>query len=230
MLRTQLGTRIESWSATGKTQFKTDLDKITKVPLDVLRKVVEKIAKTFPACNSIELAALEAEQSSLPNSQALLDAISSFTYIWENTAPDESPLSVVEDLTSLQVLSPDASRVLTGLVQSAEPFRDSARVASEYIRMGSPLFVGLRGTVDLRLRFHKTVQDLATGNLPTTIAGAQRVIMANLEINHPGDRSRVISFLMDENDLSYMKRFVRNMERELELSKNLLAQAEQSNG
>lgn len=225
-LRTQLGKRIEGWSASSQTQLRTDLDSVTKVPIPVLRSVVEKVVKIYPACNVIELAALEAERSSLPDSEIFLAAISSFTYIWENIYPSESPASVAEDLIALGVLSGGAATVLKDLLKAAEPFREAAKVASDYIRVGSPLFVGIRGTVDIRLRFHKTADEFAAGNLPSALVGSQQVIMANLTINQPDGEEAVVSFLMDENDLNYMKRFVRNMERELELSKGLLSRAE----
>ncbi len=48
------------------------------------------------------------------------------------------------------------------------------------------------------------------------------LFMVNLTLAQPGDKESVISFVMDENDLNYMKRFVNHMERELELSKGLL--------
>jgi hypothetical protein len=88
--------------------------------------------------------------------------------------------------------------------------------------MGSTLFVGLRGTIDLRLRFHKTEDEFLGGKLPTNVAGAQAVIMANLSVSEPDGTEAVIAFLMDENDLSYMKKFVRNMERELKIGKSMV--------
>ena len=79
----ETGHRMADWSESAKADFKADLEKVIKLPPDMLRPVVYKIAKTHPACNPIELAALEAEQSSIADPQALTDAISVFTYIWE---------------------------------------------------------------------------------------------------------------------------------------------------
>jgi hypothetical protein len=147
--------------------------------------------------------------------------ISVFTYIWENI-DGESPQDVTADLTSLGLLSKDGARMLTDLLVSAEPFRETAKVASDYLRVGSALFATIRGTVDLRLRFHKTEEDFTSGKPPTELVAAQQVVLANLTISEPDGKETVVSFLMDDNDLSYMKRFVRHMERELELSKGLL--------
>ena len=58
MPETKLGQKVVGWSPSAKTEFKTDLDKLTKVPLKVLRTVVDKIARTYPACNVLELVAL----------------------------------------------------------------------------------------------------------------------------------------------------------------------------
>lgn len=83
-------------------------------------------------------------------------------------------------------------------------------------------FVNIRGTVDYRLRFHDTRDKFLAGRLPKQIFGAQQVIMANLAVSDPDGEERVVPFVMDENDLAYLKKFVRNMERELELSKDLI--------
>jgi hypothetical protein len=83
MPQTKLGHRMADWSESAKADFKADLEKVIKLPPEMLRPVVYKIAKTHPACNPIELAALEAEQSSIADPQALTDAVSVFTYRWE---------------------------------------------------------------------------------------------------------------------------------------------------
>ena len=79
MAKTKLGQKVEGWSASAKEELKTDLDKLIKVPPAVLLAVVHKIAQTYPACNTAELAALEAEQSGIPDSQALSDFVAAFT-------------------------------------------------------------------------------------------------------------------------------------------------------
>jgi hypothetical protein len=229
MPKTELGQKVQKWSANAKAEFKADLDKLTKVPPDVMHTVVEKFAKTHPAVNPTELAVSEAEQKEVPDPEALSDALSAFTYIWENIE-SEAPLAVAEDLMSLEILSSEAYKTLVDLLTSAQPFREAALAASHCIRVGAPLFVSLRGVVDLRLRFHKTEDEFRSGKTPTELVGAQQVVLVNLKLNQLGDESE-ISFLMDENDLGYMKRFVRNMEKELELSKPLLKSLEpRSNG
>ena len=226
MLQTQLGEKVSSWSVKAKANFKTDLDKLTKVPLKVLTRAIETISRTYPACNVVELATLLAEQSGIPDGQALSDVSSAFAFLIENIA-GESPQVVTEDLISLGLLSNEAGRLLTDFLVSAQPVRESAQVAAHYLRIGSALFSTIRGTVDFRLRFHKTLKEFESRTFPAALVGAQQVIMADLTINQPDGEEINISFLMDENDLSYMKRFVTNMERELELSKDLLKQSEQ---
>ena len=219
MPETKLGKRMATWSDEAKEEFRADLEKVTKLPAKVLRSVLHKIAKTYPACNSVELAAVEAEQSAI-DPQTLTDSVSVFTYVWEN-GEGESSKAVTADMESLGLLSKDAMPIVTELLTSAEPFREAALVESSYVRLGAPLFVGIRGTVDLRLRFHKTDVEFTIGVPPSKLLGTMALIMANLTINTTGNES-VISFVMDENDLNYMKRFVKHMERELELSKGLL--------
>jgi hypothetical protein len=226
MPQTQLGRDAEKWSDAGKTEFRDDLDKLTKLPSNVLRPLVEKIASTHPACNPYELAAVEADESALSVPQDLIDFVSSFVYIWEHTDGTESPESVSTDLIALGMLSTDAAPLLTDLLKSAEPFRETAKAQSTYIRVGAPIFVTLRGVVDLRLRFHKTDIEFEMAAPPTTLAGVQQVIMTNLTIKEPDGKETIIGFVMDEHDLKYMKRFVRNMERELEMSKDLLKASE----
>jgi hypothetical protein len=153
--KTQLGRKVELWSATAKSEFKADLESLLELPPETLHNLAYKIAKTFPACNPTELAALEAEQSSGADPRVLADAVSVFTYLWDNV-DGEPPADVTSDFESLGLLSHEASGVITNLLESAEPFRATARVESSYIRIGAPLFVGIRGVVDLRLRFHNT--------------------------------------------------------------------------
>ncbi len=211
---------MATWSEEAKEEFRADLEKVPKLPAKVLRSVLHKIAKTYPACNSVELAALEAEQSAI-DPQTLTDAVSVFTYVWEN-GEGESPKAVIADLESLGLLSKDAMPIVTELLTSTEPFRETAIVESSYIRIGAPLFATIRGAVDLRLRFHKTDIEFTIGVPPTKLLGTMALFMVNLTLAQPGDKESVISFVMDENDLNYMKRFVNHMERELELSKGLL--------
>src|SRR5260370_2554658 len=158
MPQTQLGQRIAEGSANSRAEVKADLDKLTKLPAPILHPVVYKIAKTHPACNPLELAALEAEQTGIADPQALSDAVSVFTYIWENM-DGESPQAVTADLESLGLLSKDGARILTELLVSAEPFRETAKVEASYLRIGSPLFAAIHGAVDLRLR-SPTTNDL----------------------------------------------------------------------
>lgn len=229
-LQTKLGQRISAWPDPSKAEYKVDLDKITQVPLDLLRSVASKLARTLPACNSYELAVLEAERHSLENTEIFTDAVASVGYLFENIDDDESAEALVEDLVSIGVVSKDAAAVLISLLDDFLPFRETAKAAAAYLRIGSPLFVGIRGTVDIRLRFHKRADNLTATHSPTQLHGAQQVVMADLIISEYRDtaemQERVVSFLMDENDLGYMKRFVRNMERELELSKGLFQTAE----
>jgi hypothetical protein len=227
MPETKLGQKFLGWSSSSKAEFKTDLDKLTKVPFNVLRTVVDKIARTYPACNVLELVALEAEQH-VTNAQDLSDSMAVFGYIWDNI-DGESSEAVIADLSSLGLLSKQTEPILADLLAAADPFREPAKVAANYLRVGSALFVGIRGTVDFRLRFHKTYDDFSSGKLPTELVGAQQVIMTSLVISQPDGEETVVPFLMDDNDLLYMKKFVRNMERELELSKDLIKSPEQRN-
>jgi hypothetical protein len=225
MAETDIGTSVATWSTAAKADLKQDLDKLTKVPLDVLRPLVEKIAKTLPACNPADLVALEAEEKGIANSEALSDVISSLVFIFENADEGESPQSVVNDLTALGLLSNEAAPILTDLLKTAAPFREGAKAQASYIRIGAPLFVTLRGVLDVRLRFHKKREDFVMGAPPTSLAGTQRVIVADLTLQQADGREEVVSFTMDESDLGYMKRFVRHMERELELSKGLVKES-----
>ncbi len=223
MPQTELGRRVEGWSTGAKEELKADSAKLTKVPLEALRSVIDKIAKTHPACNAVELTTLEAEQRGV-DTQTLNDAVSVWVYLWSNS-DGESPQAVTADLISLGLVSNVVGGLLTELLISAEPFRETARAASKNLRIGAPLFTDIHGTVDIRCRFHKTEEAIVNLQFPSELVDAQQVIMANLTIRNPDDEEAVVSFLMDEADLSYMKRFVRNMEKELELSKGLLAQS-----
>jgi hypothetical protein len=225
MPETLLGQTISGWTPSAKQDFKIDAEKLPRVPLDILRTVADKIARTFPACSPTELVAVEAEQRAFPDKDLLHDAISTFVYLWDNIGT-ESSKAVVADLVSLGLVSQDTAGILTDLLVSAEPFRETALVASRYIRIGAPVFVGIRGTVDIRLRFHKTQEEFSAANTPKALFGAQQVILANLRLNDLSGNDETVSFLMDENDLMYLKRFVRNMEMELELSKTLLNSSE----
>jgi hypothetical protein len=225
--KTQLGQKVAQWSTSAKAEFKSDMESLAKLPPRVLHNLVDKIAKTYPACNPTELAALEAEASSTADPQVFADAVAVFTYLWDNI-DGESPADVAADFEALGLLSHESSGMVTDLLASAEPFRETARVESSYIRIGAALFVGIRGTVDLRLRFHKTDDDFMIGAPPAKLIGSQAVVMANLTINDPGNQERVIPFLMDENDINSLKRFIRHMEAELALSKELIKAPERN--
>ena len=69
-----------------------------------------------------------------------------FGYIWENI-DGESSQAVIADLSSLGLLSKETVPILTDLLAAADPFREPAKVAANYLRVGSALFVTLRGTV-----------------------------------------------------------------------------------
>jgi hypothetical protein len=220
MAQTELGEKMQGWSLSSKAEVKSDLSKLTKFPLETLWSILIKAVKTYPACNTAELATLEAEQRGI-DGQDLYDVMAVWTYIWENS-DGESPQVVTSDLVSLGLLSTDAAQPLTELLTRAEPFRKTANVVSSYLQTGAPLFVGLRGVVDIRCRFHETNEAFLISTAPGELIDTHPVVLANLTIKDPGGKETVISFLMDENDLGYMKRFVKNMEKELELSKSLL--------
>jgi hypothetical protein len=221
MAKTKLGQKVEGWSARAKEEFRADLDKMTRVPSVVVRSLVDKIAKTSPACNTVELAAFEAEQHSVPDRQAVSDFVAAFTFLWNNSS-GESYNDVLSDLSSQGLVSNSTAEALAELLKSAAPFREAAEVAADHLRVGSTLFVSLRGTVDVRLRFHETQNEFLAGTLPKKVFGAQEVIMASLTISEPDGEEKVIGFLMDENDLNFMKKFVRNMEQEFELCRGIV--------
>jgi hypothetical protein len=226
---TALGEKIASWTPKNKESLKSDLEAVTKVPLEVLRSTVDRIAKTYPACNTSELTALAAEQNNVADADAFSSFIAAFTFIWENM-DGESPNALVKDLRSLELLSDGTSKILLDLLIAAEPYRDAAIVSADYIKIGAPLFADMRGTVDLRLRFHKTRNEYLGGRAPKELVGSQQVIMVNMAIVNADGEESTIQFVMDENDLNLMKRFVRNMERELDLSKSLLRSGQKGNG
>lgn len=220
MLQTRFGEKAQEWSSKAKADFKADIDALKVIPPSVLRAFIDQIAKTYPACNVVELATLEAERNAITDAQPLADVGSAFAYILENT-DRERPEAVTADLASLELISPDAAEILREMLALASPFREAAKVASSYLRIGAPLFASISGTVDLRLRFHKTEAEFLNRKLPTELAHAQPVVLVNLFLATAGEREDTVSFLMDETDLKYMKRFVTNMERELELARGL---------
>jgi len=179
MPETEFGKKFALWAEKNKQEFKADLGGITKIPFNVLRETVDKIAKTYPACNTSALAAVMAEEGGVTDVQAFSDFISAFAYIWDNS-DGESPKAVTADLRELKLLSDNGATLLTDLLISAEPYRETAGVKSNYIRIGAPLFVEIRGTVDLRLRFHKTRDEYLSCKAPTELVGGQHVIMVSL--------------------------------------------------
>ena len=130
------------------------------------------------------------------------------------------------DFVPLGLLSADSSPMIAEMFASTEPFRETAKIDSMYVRIGTPLFVSIRGTVDIRLRFHKTENDFLVGTSPVGLLGTQYVMLENLTIKNTNTSNKAISLLIDENDLNSLKRFVTHMERELELSKNFLKERE----
>jgi hypothetical protein len=231
MVQTQLGKKVEGWSESQKQELKTDLDKLTKVPRKILDPIVDKIARTSPACNVADLVAVEADNHSLSDWRDLGSSVAAVSFVMNNLA-GQSPTSVADELSSILSLSKEATKVLNELLLSAQPFRESAEAASTYIRVGAPLFSTIRGTVDLRLRFHQTEREFVMGGRPSRIHGVSPVVMVDLTLALPDEEKETIqSFVMDENDLKFMKRFVSHMERELELGKEYLNAAEfKSNG
>jgi hypothetical protein len=103
MLQTQLGEKIKGWTISAKSEMKADLEKLTKVPPEILRGLVNKIARTYPTCNVNELAALEAEQRGMSNPRDLTDAMSAFSYLWGNINAAEPSGALIADLTSLEL-------------------------------------------------------------------------------------------------------------------------------
>jgi hypothetical protein len=111
MARSKLGQRIAGWSESATHEFRRDLDRLNKLPPDVVRPLVEKIVRTHPACNTAELAALEAEQRGITDSQELSDFIAAFVFLWENIDGDELE-DVIDDLSNNAGLQKETLRVL----------------------------------------------------------------------------------------------------------------------
>ena len=190
------------------------------LPPDYLRSIILKISKSYPACNAAEIANVEAEQRAIPVPDDLSDAIAAWTYIWSNST-DATPEGIVQDLSSLGLVSAPGAKVLSDLLISAEPFRESAKAVSAYLRVGAPLFVNVRAVIDIRCRFHSNEDEFMGGRAAKTLMETLPVVLATLTLTE-NDETKSINFLMDESDLSYLKRFVKNMEGQLELAKNLL--------
>jgi hypothetical protein len=223
MAQTELGNKVEGWSPTAREDLKADLNKLLKVEPELLGVIVDKIAKSAPACNVPDLVALEAEKRSVSDFKELAAVVSAISFVLTNM-DGQSAKSVTEDLTRILSLSTPVSAALSKLLESAEPFRESALAAVEYIKVGAPLFATIRGVVDVRLRFHKTASEFEMNAAPSRVQGIGHVMMVDLTVTRPnrsGDET-VLSFLMDENDLAFMKRFVTHMERELEMSKEFV--------
>jgi len=223
MLQTFLGTTVEKWSDSAKADMKTDLNKLSTVPHDLLLTIADEVARTHPCCNPVELAAVEAEKRGIEDPQDLIDAVAGFTFVWSKTEQQDTPQAITQDLLGLQLISQPAAQRLAELLTAAQPFRETAEVTSNYLRIGTALFGDIRGTVDIRCRFHKTSEEFISSRLPQELVDTYQVIITNISVNHPNGNNDVFTFLMDEKDLAYMKRFVRNMERELELTKHMLA-------
>jgi hypothetical protein len=221
MALTEIGRTLDRWSPSDKAGLKEDIGKLIKIPPETLRPVLEQIGRTYPACNTYELAAIAAEQGNEASAEDWNDAVAAWTYIWSNMEKD-APQAVSGDLVSLGLIPESALGLITGLLNIATQQRETALVVSRYIRVGAPLFVQISGVVDIRCRFHENEAEFKLGKMPEKLVDAHPVIMANILLNNQDDKERTFSFLMDENDLSAMKRFVRNMERELELSKTFL--------
>jgi hypothetical protein len=218
MADTQLRKTLEDWSPASKAEFRADLENVTKIPPEGLRRVVQEVARTYPACNIREVIAREAERSSMADPQELFDVMSGLTFLWANSG-HETPQAVAQDLVSLEMASDAAAKIVEELLTSTLPLREGARAVSAYLRVGAPLFVSIKGVVDIRCRFHEKEEGLNSGAVPTRLIDTHPVVMASLLLNDEDDDEKTVSFLMDENDLGYLKRFVRNMEKELELSK-----------
>jgi hypothetical protein len=224
--QTQLGMKVQAWTEVSKQDLRGDLNAIPTVPREVLTTIVDKVAKTSTACNVGELVALEAENNSISDWEALSAAVSAVSFVLSNLG-DDAPRAVADELGSLLALSKGATSLLGELLQSAQPFREMARVSAAYLKVGAPLFVEMRGTVDLRMRFHSSAEEFTMGAAPSKVHGVMPAVIVNLTITKPGnDEESVVSFLMDESDLNYMKKFIRHMERELELAKGWLNVAE----
>jgi hypothetical protein len=225
MLQSDLVKSISEWSSASKTELKGDLAKLGSVPMEVLRSISDRIAKTYPCCSPAELAILESERRGESDGRTLADVASLLGFIFDKADNDE-PGDIVSDLVSLELLPEALAPTLLSLVQAAQPLRTSANAAAANIRLGTSLFVTLRGTVDIRLRFNKSAEEIEVGSAPVGLMDAQRLVFANLTINRLNAENEVIPFVMDEADLQYMKRFVRNMEAALELSKKVRVETE----
>ncbi|MGO9777674.1 MAG: hypothetical protein ACLQGT_05450 [Terracidiphilus sp.] len=221
MALTEIGQTLEKWSPSDKAELKEDIGKLIKIASETLRSVLEQIGRTYPACNTNEMAAIAAEQSGEASAEDWSDAVSAWAYLWSNMEND-APQAVSGDLVSLGLIPESALGLITDILSIAAQHRETALVVSRYIRVGAPLFVRISGVVDIRCRFHEKEQEFRLGKLPEKLIDTHPVIMANIVLNNQDDKERTFSFLMDENDLNAMKRFLRNMGKELELSKAFL--------
>jgi|GEM_PF-2408621 len=214
------GKAVHGWSLAAKRELGKDLEKLGTVPLEVLRSLSDRIARTYPACSVTELAIAESERSTDLNGPTLVDVASVLGYVFDK-ADGDAPELVAADLVSLELLPKSLEPTLVELIKLAQPLRKSANAAAANIRFGAPLFVKLRGTVDIRLQFNASEDEIRVGSAPVGLIESQRLIFANLTINRPSGKDDVIPFVMDEADLQSMKRFVRNMESALEISQRV---------
>jgi len=171
MLLSEWGKSVSEWSSASKTELKNDLEKLGSVPIEVLGPLSDRIARTYPACNPAELAILESERVSELDGRTFADVASVLAFIFSK-ANDDEPESVVSDLVTLELLPQALAPKLLALAKSAQPLRKPANAAAANIKFGAPLFVRLRGTVDIRLRFNESAEDIGVGSAPVGLLAA----------------------------------------------------------
>jgi hypothetical protein len=214
---TKFGRELKEAQDTNR-QLSRDLSKIGSVDGPMLTSLVKKVSTTYP-CNIWEMAVIEAKESGADHTD-LFDVVSGLIYISENSE-NESPKDVVADLLEQKVIQEKDSSVVLSALSLAESLRETGKIVSAYKTLGPPLLWDVSGTVDLRCRFHTSSADFNLAKEPQEIVDVSPVVIATMHLRERGE-TKLVTFQMDEHDLSTLGRFVSNMNRELTLASRLI--------
>lgn len=159
----------------------------------------------------------EAVHSNIADSKNLSDAVSGVVYLWRNS-DGGSPQDLTADLLEMDVISQEQVALLEDLLTILAPCFRTADAVAAYKDLGLPALDDMTGTVDLRFRFHNSVEGFENYEEPR-IEAVQPAIVVSLVLNDAKDVRSVVTFQMDENDLAMMERCTKLLRRELQLVK-----------
>jgi hypothetical protein len=124
-------------------------------------------------------------------------------------------------LKELELVDSQVGSTLLSLLSLAAKEGADTRAIAAYKALGPPTFLDISGTVDLRCRFHHTLDEFHAYKDPADVVGLIPTVSVALRVVEPGQEEKRIVFQMDDEGVVRMCRFLEATTKQLARAKIL---------